>query len=80
MLSSFENASTAKPGGTNGQNKPYEISSHIIWEAYKLVKASQGAAGVDAESIHKFDENLKDNLYKIWNRMSSGVISPPPGG
>ena len=58
--------------------KSYEISRHIVWEAYKLVKANQGAAGVDEESIQKFEENLKDNLYKIWNRMSSGSYFPPP--
>ena len=60
------------------KTKPYEISRHIIWEAYKLVKANQGAAGVDEQSIQKFEENLKDNLYKIWNRMSSGSYFPPP--
>ncbi|TCM99421.1 hypothetical protein EV294_102718 [Paenibacillus sp. BK033] len=43
--------------------KSYEISKHVVWEAYKLVKANQGAAGVDSESIQKFEQNLKDNLY-----------------
>lgn len=64
------------------KTKPYEISRHTVWEAYKLVKANQGAAGVDEQSIQKFEENLKDNLkdnlYKIWNRMSSGSYFPPP--
>lgn len=60
------------------KTKPYEISRHIVWEAYKLVKANQGAAGVDEQSIQKFEENLKDNLYRIWNRMSSGSYFPPP--
>ncbi|WP_339255449.1 group II intron reverse transcriptase/maturase [Paenibacillus sp. FSL P2-0136] len=60
------------------KTKPYEISRHAVWEAYKLVKANQGAAGVDEQSIQKFEENLKDNLYKIWNRMSSGSYFPPP--
>lgn len=60
------------------KTKPYEISKHTVWEAYKLVKANQGAAGVDEQSIQKFEENLKDNLYKIWNRMSSGSYFPPP--
>lgn len=59
------------------KTKPYEISKHIVWEAYKLVKANQGAAGVDEQSIQKFEANLKDNLYKIWNRMSSGSYFPP---
>jgi RNA-directed DNA polymerase len=60
------------------KTKPYEISKHMVWEAYKLVKANKGAAGVDEESIQKFEANLKDNLYKIWNRMSSGSYFPPP--
>lgn len=58
--------------------KSYEISRHTVWEAYELVKANKGAAGVDGESIQKFEENLKDNLFKIWNRMSSGSYFPPP--
>jgi RNA-directed DNA polymerase len=58
--------------------KSYEISRHTVWEAYERVKANKGAAGVDEESIQKFEENLKDNLFKIWNRMSSGSYFPPP--
>lgn len=58
--------------------KPFEISKQSVWEAWKRVKANQGAAGVDAESIQNFETNLKDNLYKIWNRMSSGCYFPPP--
>ena len=49
-----------------------------MWEAYKRVKANQGAAGVDGQSIAKFEEDLKNNLFKIWNRMSSGSYFPPP--
>jgi RNA-directed DNA polymerase len=60
------------------KTKPYEISKTVVWEAYKRVKANKGAAGVDNESIDKFEANLKDNLYKIWNRMSSGSYFPPP--
>ncbi len=60
------------------KTKSYEISKHTVWEAYERVKANKGAAGVDEESIQKFEENLKDNLYKIWNRMSSGSYFPPP--
>ena len=60
-----------------GQAKPYEISKQVVWEAYKRVKVNQGAAGVDEESIQDFEENLKDNLYKLWNRMSSGSYFPP---
>jgi len=58
--------------------KPFEISKHVVWEAWKHVKANQGAAGVDSETIADFEGNLKDNLYKIWNRMSSGSYFPPP--
>lgn len=60
------------------KTKPYEISRQIVLEAYQLVRANQGAAGVDEESIQQFEANLKDNLYKIWNRMSSGSYFPPP--
>ena len=60
------------------KTKPYEISKTVVWEAYKRVKANNGAAGIDDESISRFEENLKNNLYKIWNRMSSGSYFPPP--
>jgi len=58
--------------------KPFCISKWEVWEAYKLVKANKGAAGVDGQSIAEFEEDLKDNLFKIWNRMSSGSYFPPP--
>ena len=58
--------------------KSYEISKQIVWEAYKKVKANQGTAGVDGQSLAMFEEDLKNNLYKIWNRMSSGSYFPPP--
>src|SRR5215469_9893657 len=61
-----------------GQAKPFTISKRLVWEAYKRVKANQGAAGVDSESVEQFERKLKDNLYKIWNRMSSGTYFPPP--
>jgi RNA-directed DNA polymerase len=60
------------------QAKPFSISKKIVWEAYERVKANQGAAGVDSESIEGFEQDLKNNLYKIWNRMSSGTYFPPP--
>jgi RNA-directed DNA polymerase len=60
------------------QNKPFAISKWVVWSAYEKVKANQGAAGVDGESIQAFEENLQDNLYKLWNRMSSGTYFPPP--
>jgi len=60
------------------ENKPFNISKTLVWEAYQEVKANKGAAGVDLESIEAFEKDLKDNLYKIWNRMSSGSYFPPP--
>ncbi len=57
--------------------KPFCISKWEVWEAYKRVKANKGAAGVDGQSIAKFEEDLKNNLYKLWNRMSSGSYFPP---
>ncbi|MBC2580743.1 group II intron reverse transcriptase/maturase [Clostridium sp. DJ247] len=58
--------------------KSFNITKQSVWEAYKRVKANKGAAGVDKESIEDFEKNLKNNLYKIWNRMSSGTYFPPP--
>ena len=58
--------------------KSFEISKHLVFEAYLRVKANKGAAGVDGESIEQFEVDLKGNLYKLWNRMSSGCYFPPP--
>jgi RNA-directed DNA polymerase len=58
--------------------KPFGISKWMVWEAYQWVKANKGAAGVDGESIEEFEKDLKNNLYKLWNRMSSGSYFPPP--
>lgn len=60
------------------EEKSFNISKHQVFEAYKLVKANRGAAGVDGQSIEDFEKDLKNNLYKIWNRMSSGSYFPPP--
>ena len=57
--------------------KLFSISKRVVFKAYKRVKANQGAAGVDGESIEDFEKDLKNNLYKIWNRMSSGSYFPP---
>jgi RNA-directed DNA polymerase len=59
-------------------SKPYQISKQVVLEAYQQVKANQGAAGVDGQSIATFERDLQGNLYKIWNRMSSGSYFPPP--
>jgi len=58
--------------------KPFAISKRLVWEAWRRVKANKGAAGVDEESIQAFEANLAGNLYKVWNRMSSGSYVPPP--
>jgi len=58
--------------------KPFCILKREVWEAYQRVKANKGAAGVDEQSIQDFEKRLKKNLYKIWNRMSSGSYFPPP--
>jgi RNA-directed DNA polymerase len=58
--------------------KPFVIDKWLVYEAYKAVKANAGAAGVDQQSIEEFETDLKGNLYKIWNRMSSGSYFPPP--
>lgn len=58
--------------------KSFEISKDVVVEAWRQVKANQGAAGVDRESIADFEIKLKDNLYKVWNQMSSGSYFPPP--
>jgi group II intron reverse transcriptase/maturase len=60
------------------QAKPFLIPKREVWEAFKRVKANQGAAGVDGQSIAEFEADLSDNLYKLWNRMSSGSYLPPP--
>jgi RNA-directed DNA polymerase len=58
--------------------KPFDIPKRLVWEAYKRVKANRGAAGVDDQSIAAFEEDLANNLYKLWNRLSSGSYFPPP--
>ncbi len=68
-----EPVSEPKPDG-----KPFAISKRLVWEAWRRVKANRGAEGVDEESIQAFEENLKGNLYKLWNRLSSGSYMPPP--
>jgi len=58
--------------------KPFSIAKREVWEAYKRVKSNKGAAGVDEQSIEGFERVLGNNLYKLWNRMSSGSYFPPP--
>jgi len=58
--------------------KPFDIPKREVWEAFKKVKANQGAAGVDGQTVTDFEADLSNNLYKLWNRMSSGSYFPPP--
>ena len=58
--------------------KPFEISKNLVWQAYQEVKSKGGSAGIDGESIEDFEGNLRNNLYRIWNRLSSGCYFPPP--
>jgi retron-type reverse transcriptase len=58
--------------------KPFEISKRRVLEAYRHVRANQGAAGIDDESIEMFEADLSRNLYKLWNRLASGSYFPPP--
>ena len=81
---------TGHPGSAGGQlpgqeepvvesrPKPFVVSKQVVWEAYRRVKANRGAAGVDGQSLREFEQDLKGNLYKLWNRMSSGSHFPPP--
>ena len=61
-----------------GEAKPFNIPKRVVWKAFKRVKANQGAAGVDKQSIAGFEADLSNNLYKLWNRMCSGSYFPPP--
>ena len=58
--------------------KPFDIPKQLFVDAFNHVKANAGAAGVDRQSLEEFEQNLKDNTYKLWNRMSSGSYFPPP--
>lgn len=60
------------------ESKQYNISKKVVLEAYKRVRQNKGSAGMDGIDFAKFEENLKDKLYKIWNRMSSGSYFPSP--
>jgi RNA-directed DNA polymerase len=71
-----EGTQVDKPKSKDG--KPFAISKWEVWEAYQKVRANQGAAGVDRVSLEEFEKDLQNNLFKIWNRMSSGSYFPPP--
>jgi RNA-directed DNA polymerase len=63
---------------STSQVKPFEIPKPMVWEAYRQVADNKGAPGVDGQTLEQFEADLRDNLYKIWNRMSSGSYFPPP--
>lgn len=65
-------------GEQRPSGKPFDISKQEVWNAYLKVRANKGAPGADGCSIEDFEKDLKSNLYKIWNRMSSGSYFPPP--
>jgi len=58
--------------------KPFDIPKRVVWDAYRKVRANRGAAGVDQQSMADFESDLSGNLYKLWNRLSSGSYHPPP--
>jgi RNA-directed DNA polymerase len=60
------------------EDKPFAVPKSLVWEAYRRVRANKGAPGVDGQALGEFEADLADNLYKIWNRMSSGSYFPPP--
>jgi RNA-directed DNA polymerase len=60
------------------EEKSFVIPKALVWEAYRRVAANKGAAGVDGQDLERFEADLEDNLYRIWNRMSSGSYFPPP--
>ena len=63
---------------SKSQVKPFSIDKWMVWEAYQRVKANQGAAGVDGCTIEQYEQDLKNNLFRLWNRLSSGSYFPPP--
>jgi len=65
-------------GGTRLAGKAFDIPKTLIWEAYLKVNGNKGAAGIDGQSLAEFEQDLRNNLYKLWNRMSSGSYFPEP--
>jgi RNA-directed DNA polymerase len=63
---------------TKPKDKSFEIPKPMVLEAWRKVKDNDGAPGVDGQALAEFESDLRNNLYKIWNRMSSGSYFPPP--
>lgn len=59
------------------ERKPFAIPKALVWKAYQDIKANRGGAGIDCETLEDFEKNVSGNLYKLWNRMSSGTYFPP---
>ena len=76
-------AGAATAGGNTGGRtvqataKPLPISKRQVWEAYRQVRANGGAAGIDGQTVEAFDEDMANNLYRLWNRLASGSYMPP---
>jgi RNA-directed DNA polymerase len=70
-----EEAKMSKP---KPKDKPFAIPKQLVWEAYRRVAANKGAPGVDGQALEEFEADLGNNLYKVWNRMSSGSYFPLP--
>ncbi len=62
----------------NPKDKSFAIPKQLVWEAWRQVRANKGAPGVDGQAVDEFEVDLKNNLYRSWNRMSSGTWFPPP--
>ena len=77
-LFGLRRATTVKQDDPRPEAKPFEIPKRLIWEAWKRVAANKGAPGVDKESIEAYQNRLGQNLYTLWNRMSSGSYLPQP--
>src|SRR2546423_533610 len=71
-------ASSGRSRVSEPKPKSFDVSKRAVWEAYRRVKANKGAAGVDEQSLAEFERDLKWNLCKLWNRLSSGSYRPPP--
>ena len=56
--------------------KSFEISRHLVWHAYLKVKENKGSGGIDGIELEDYEKDLKNNLYKLWNKMSSGSYFP----
>jgi RNA-directed DNA polymerase len=63
---------------TRPEDKSFAIPKLLVWEAWRQVKANKGAPGVDEQDLDAFEKDLENNLFKVWNRMSSGTWFPPP--